>query len=153
MHISWCMGSTLCQKFQRPTLKFCTKFRTHTLQNKHFIVFYFCMSCELQYIWIVKTQALVRRAPDYLYVWFDINDTCANIINKLAAWYSGVDIGICFRIQWYVEIKPNILTKGNSQQDGSNCTTYTNAIWYDHLPLTQVALENHKTFMHKMQYR
>ena len=37
------MGSKFCVKFQRAPLKFHTKFWTHTLQNMHFSVFYFCV--------------------------------------------------------------------------------------------------------------
>ena len=37
------MGSKFCVKFQRAPLKFHTKFWTHTLQNMHFTVLYFCV--------------------------------------------------------------------------------------------------------------
>ena len=37
------MGSKFCVKFQRAPLKFHTKFWTHTPQNMHFTVFYFCV--------------------------------------------------------------------------------------------------------------
>ena len=37
------MGSKFCVKFQRAPLKFHTKFWTHTSQNLHFTVFYFCV--------------------------------------------------------------------------------------------------------------
>ena len=43
MHILRCMGSKFCVKFQRAPLKFHTKFWTHTPQNMHFAVFYFCV--------------------------------------------------------------------------------------------------------------
>ena len=43
MHILRCMGSKFCVKFQRAPLKFHTKFWTHTPQNMHFTVFYFCL--------------------------------------------------------------------------------------------------------------
>ena len=43
MHILRCMGSKFCVKFQRAPLKFHTKFWTHTPQNVHFTVFYFCL--------------------------------------------------------------------------------------------------------------
>ena len=37
------MGSKFCVKFQRVPLKFHTKFWTHTPQNMHSTVFYFCV--------------------------------------------------------------------------------------------------------------
>ena len=43
MHILRCMGSKFCVKFQRSPLKFHTKFWTHTPQNMHFTVSYFCV--------------------------------------------------------------------------------------------------------------
>ena len=43
MHILRCMGLKFCVKFQRAPLKFHTKFWTHTPQNMHFTVFYFCV--------------------------------------------------------------------------------------------------------------
>ena len=43
MHILRCMGSKFCVKFQRAPLKFRTKFWTHTPQNVHFTVLYFCV--------------------------------------------------------------------------------------------------------------
>ena len=43
MHILRCMGSKFRVKFQRPPLKFHTKFWTHTPQNVHFTVFIFCV--------------------------------------------------------------------------------------------------------------
>ena len=42
MDILRCMGSKFSVKFQRAPLKFHTKFWTHTPQNIHFTVFYFC---------------------------------------------------------------------------------------------------------------
>ena len=43
MHILRCMGSKFCVKFQRAPLKFNAKFWTHTPQNMHFTVSYFCV--------------------------------------------------------------------------------------------------------------
>ena len=47
MHIWRCMGSKFCVKFQRGPLKFHTKFWTHTPQNVHFTVMYFCVSVTI----------------------------------------------------------------------------------------------------------
>ena len=43
MHILQCMGSKFCVKFQRAPLKFHTNLWTHTPQNVHFTVLYFCV--------------------------------------------------------------------------------------------------------------
>ena len=43
MHILRFMGSKFCVKFQRAPLKFHTKFWTHTPQNVHFTVLFFCV--------------------------------------------------------------------------------------------------------------
>ena len=58
MHILRCMGSKFCVKFQRGPLKFHTKFWTHTLQNVHFTVLYFCAGCRE---WV--TTVAVFRSP------------------------------------------------------------------------------------------
>ena len=43
MHNLRRMGSKFCAKLQRTSLKFHTKFFTHTPQNRHFICFNFCV--------------------------------------------------------------------------------------------------------------
>ena len=43
MHILWCMGLKFGVKLQRAPLKFHTKIWTHTPQNMHFTVLYFCV--------------------------------------------------------------------------------------------------------------
>ena len=42
MHIFGYVGSKFCVKFERAPLTFPTNFLTHTPQNMHFTVFYFC---------------------------------------------------------------------------------------------------------------
>ena len=63
MHILRCMGSKFCVQFQSAHLKFRTKCWTHTPQNMHFTVFYFCLFVW-RYLWIVTSWALVRRAQN-----------------------------------------------------------------------------------------
>ena len=58
------MGSKVCVKFQRASLKFHTKFWTHTPQNRHFTVFYFCawvtisLNCD-----VISPSETDRRSP------------------------------------------------------------------------------------------
>ena len=61
MHILRCMGSKFCVKFQRAPLKFHTKFES--IHRKICILLFSIFACELRYLWIVTSQALVSRAP------------------------------------------------------------------------------------------
>ena len=69
MHILRCMGSKFCVKFQRAPLKFHTKFWTHTPQNVHFTVMYFCLwvrissNCDV----ISLSETGLRKVPQAHY--------------------------------------------------------------------------------------
>ena len=58
------MASKFCVKFQRKPLTFHTKFWTHTPQNIQFTNLF--LLCDLRYLGIVTSQALVRRPLDDL---------------------------------------------------------------------------------------
>ena len=76
MHILWCMGSKFCLKFQRVPLKFHTNFSTHTPQNMHFTVFYFC-------VWVTislncEAISLSETGPSYIGILCEY-DYCVSI--------------------------------------------------------------------------
>ena len=115
MHILWCMGSKFCVKFRRAPLKFHTKFWTHTLQNMHFTVFYFCMwvmiSCNCDFISISETDSWKLRtevggshrtskagwARDTAWWHHDIEEQSVllNLCAEKPSWYGTMFLALC----------------------------------------------------------
>ena len=70
MNILRCMGSKFCVKFQRAPLKFHTKFWTHTPQNIHFTVFYFCVRVTISLNCDVISLSETGPCPSILCAWW-----------------------------------------------------------------------------------
>ena len=87
MHILRCMGSKFCVKFQGAPLKFHTKFWTHTSQNMHLTVLYFC-------VWVTVSLncdviSISETCPRSLLVWPHlVRGTLALCSNKTLLWFA-----------------------------------------------------------------
>ena len=107
MHILRCMGSKFNVKFQRAPLKFHTKFWTHTPQNMHFTVLYFCvwvtisLNCDV----MGPSETGPRSARPWQWLNQMFGYQCSS--SSLAAWMTrGWDLVLLLRIQRRVQVLP-----------------------------------------------